>query len=189
MFINRIIAFLCGLLLSFSISSQGISVNDSGTWREAEEVHVNDSGTWRAIQEIYVNDGGTWRQVFSASIHETTITVGNDGVPLQYGYIQSLYGSIGDATFNDHGSNARTILIAIWQYPGDGQFMRFVLSGASIPDTDTTFVSITIGGVTFTRASRTGYNASFGGGDTSWEWNNVNTSAISNAGGVSLVIE
>lgn len=41
-----------------------LSINDNGTWREAQGVYVNDAGTWREIQEVYVNDAGTWRSVF-----------------------------------------------------------------------------------------------------------------------------
>ena len=41
-----------------------VHVNDSGTWRNIQEIYVKDSGIWRQIYTETINDSGTWRSVY-----------------------------------------------------------------------------------------------------------------------------
>lgn len=55
-------AFAVGILFALLCGAQpDTSVNDSGTWRDIDQIHVNDSSTWRRIKRAWVNDSGTWR--------------------------------------------------------------------------------------------------------------------------------
>lgn len=109
--------------------------------------------------------------VFNASqLHRTTITTGDDGVIINYGYNSGLYGSIASGTYTDRGGNSRTIRVVVW----DGANVQFWITGASIPNTDITFNNIFLvgpgGSVGLTRAAAT-YNGAAGGGSlSSWVW-------------------
>ena len=139
-------------------------VKVSGSYVRVREVHVKVSGTYRMIRQIWSKVSGVWQKVYQWLL-ETTITVGTDGVS-QFGYADGLYGSIGNANFNDAGGNARTVSAMIW----DGSFVQLILSTASIPNTDTTFECINIDGNIYKRSAAT-YNGSFGGGARSqWRW-------------------
>ena len=76
-----------------------LEINDSATWRTAQQVQVNDAGTWRTIQDIKVNDAGTWRTVYTATTEllNAIVTEGTSGG--NSGYSQfGPYGSINTAT-------------------------------------------------------------------------------------------
>ena len=54
-----------------------LHVNDSGTWKQAQEVHVNDGGTWKSCLDVYVNDGGTWKSALYESGSQNFTTAGS----------------------------------------------------------------------------------------------------------------
>ena len=92
-------------------------------------------------------------------------------------YSYANFGSIGSATYTDGGSNSRTIS-AIYYHEAGAPNAReddlvLSLNATSIPDTDTTFVSLEYNGQTYTRSSRTVYSGSFGS-CSSWIWQNIN---------------
>jgi hypothetical protein len=100
----------------------------------------------------------------------TTITVGTDGVSAS-GFNQGLYGSIATATFKDHGGTTRTIVVLIWDTSNN---VSLFLSGGSIPNNNTTFISISLRGpggtLTLSRAAATYNGAASGGTLSSWIW-------------------
>jgi hypothetical protein len=184
---QRFRAFVIGLLLVLALNASGATrlfVTDSGaTERLVRRLMVVDSGgTTRAVKRLFVIDsGGTARLVFTSSLHETTITVGDDGVPINYGYNNGLFGSIGSGTYLDGGGNSRTISIAMW----DGSNVQFWLNAAGIANTDTTFASISLDGTTLNRSDAT-YNGAAGGGiRSSWVWS---AGFFVTSGSVALVI-
>ena len=62
-----------------------VSVNDSGTFREAQQIFVNDAGTWRTIKKVQVNDNGTWRTVFPDTLNFSSGTIGVQTVTIPGG--------------------------------------------------------------------------------------------------------
>lgn len=172
--ISRIAAFLLGALVSFSISGapRFFVIDSGGTARLVKRLFVIDSGaTARQAKRVFVIDSGGTARLVCCAMLSTTITTGDDGVSTA-GYTSGLWGSIGTATYTDRGSNSRTIVIASWS----GTNIQFWLSVASVPNTDTTFATITLAGpggsVTLQRSAAT-YNGSASGGTrSSWSWVN-----------------
>jgi hypothetical protein len=124
---------------------------------------VDSGGVTRKIKKLWtIDSGGVARQVY-----QSTITTGDNGS--QYGYALGNYGAIGDGTYDDNVLSPQTIRIVLW----DGIAVQFWLNGANVPDTDDTFVSITLDGQEFTRASRTTYNGGQAGPATSWLWSSA----------------
>lgn len=41
-----------------------LSVHNSGSYIEPDEVFVKDGGVWRTTKELHVKDGGAWRKIF-----------------------------------------------------------------------------------------------------------------------------
>ena len=93
------------------------------------------------------------------------------------------YGSMTN-TFTDHGANARTIvqLVEANSFLADKLFLS--LAGTSIPNTDTTFVSMLLNGVELTRAAAT-YTASYNG-SSHWSWDNPG--ALTSTGAKAVLI-
>lgn len=100
-----------------------LEVNDSGTWKEAQEVHVNDGGTWKEAQEVWVNDNGTWKQVFTTS----TSSGGSwDLQSLQHTKstnLNSSFTTIHSIHFKDDGSR----LFVTGEYSGTDKIQQFDL--------------------------------------------------------------
>ena len=44
-----------------------INVNDSGTNKEAKEIHIKDAGVWKRANEVYIKDGGAWELAFGVT--------------------------------------------------------------------------------------------------------------------------
>lgn len=152
------------------MAARTLVVDSGGTTRlvKSSRFFVIDSGAVaRKIKRLFVIDGGgVARLVYNAALLETTITIGDDGVST-FGYTVGLYGSIGSDTYTDAGANSRTIALVQW----NGTAVQIFMNGASIPDTDTTFTSIVINGITFLRSARTTYDgAASGGTKTKWLW-------------------
>lgn len=53
-----------------------ITVNDSGTWKDAKEIFVKDSGVWKAVKEVHVKDAGVWKKAFPESGTQAYSTAG-----------------------------------------------------------------------------------------------------------------
>jgi len=88
-------------------------------------------------------------------------------------------GGINDDTYTDGGSNSRTIVAIGWSDagvagtpPSETDNIYFILDGNSIPDTDTTFVSIEYGGETYTRSAASSYTNP-GATESCWQWDDV----------------
>ena len=98
-------------------------------------------------------------------------------------YFLSNFGSIADGTYDDGGSNSRVVDSCYWVSNDNDQTqylqLHFVLDTTSVPNTDTTFVSIIIDGTTFNRSAAS-YTASVNGG-TRWRWSSVSTDPFSGA--------
>lgn len=102
-----------------------------------------------------------------------TQATGYDGGADPYSYGPG-YGSIGTSNFYDGGLNARNCSMCayvIGTYVGNNSII-FALDQTSVPDNNTTFVSIDINGLTLNRSARTGYQPSVGG-TSYWFWNGV----------------
>lgn len=170
------------------MSSRLLLVDSGGVSRQLRRLLMVDSGgTTRNIRRLFMVDaGGTARRVFVYALLEATITVGNSGNV--YGYNTGLYGALSPDTYTDNGANSRQIIIAQWDTSSDA--MQLAISGASVPDTDTSFGSIVVNGYTFTRASRTSYNGSAGGGTYSlWTWQGTGlVASLPTGGSASLVV-
>jgi hypothetical protein len=65
-----------------------VSINNSGTFVEAQQIFVNDSGTWRSIKKVQVNDNGTWRTVFPESLNFSSATIGVQTVTVPAGLFE-----------------------------------------------------------------------------------------------------
>lgn len=92
-------------------------------------------------------------------------------------YSYANFGSIGSATYTDGGSNSRTISAIYYHEPGSpnarADDLVLSMNATSVPDTDTTFVSLEYNGVSYTRTSRSVYSGTFGSA-SSWIWQNIN---------------
>lgn len=75
--LKKLYIVLCAALFVTFAGSVSLEINDSGTWRNLDEVYVNDSSTWRQIKQIQHNDSGTWRTSYHADIYQ--VTIGNAG--------------------------------------------------------------------------------------------------------------
>jgi len=115
-----------------------------------------------------------------------SLNVGNDGVPVNYGYVSTVYGSITPAVFTDHGGNSRTVAIWNWNINASGG-VSFRLLGTGIANSDTTFVSVAIGGRVLLRSAAT-YTANDAGVRTQWTWS-LDTSAYPITGAVQAVVK
>lgn len=93
-----------------------------------------------------------------------TLTVGDDGVSA-YGYSASGgYGSLSPgATYVDRSGNTRTI--GTLGYETGSGILALILNG-SVPNTDTTFIGLIIGGVYLSRASASYSNPAA----SIWQW-------------------
>lgn len=160
-------------------------VDSGGTSRLVRRLPVVDSGgTTRLIKRLFaVDSGGTARLVFRSSLHETTITVGDNGAG-QEGYAQGVAGSIGDATYDDGGATSRTIVTVLWDQDNAG--IQMALSGINVPDSDTTFQSIGVNGLEFARSAAS-YNGN-SGGNSRWLWAADDVTSIVGQSSVALVI-
>jgi hypothetical protein len=60
-----------------------LNIKDSGSWRDATEVHIKHSGSWRHCKEVYIKKDGTWQPVlYGTSTSTITATgVGTMDVP------------------------------------------------------------------------------------------------------------
>jgi hypothetical protein len=102
-----------------------------------------------------------------------------------YGYVNGTYGTLTPATFVDGGGTTRTVAIWNWDNASSGS-VGFRLSGTSVSNSDTTFISVNVGGRILTRASAT-YTANDGTGHTLWSWS-TNTSAYPTTGTVGATV-
>ena len=119
---------------------------------------------------------------FSAGTSDDYSAFGFNGAssdPLSLGQFGSF--AAGGATYVDGSATTRTINSVYYSEDTGGaasstqeDSIFFGIIGTSIPDTDVTFREIVYNGVTYTRASRSSYDASIGGACTYWRWNNVN---------------
>lgn len=83
------------------------------------------------------------------------------------------FGALSPNTFTDGGGTTRTIVqLAESTGANTADYLILALSGTSVPNSNTTFTSITIGTTTLTRASAS-YAASYNGG-TYWSWSDPN---------------
>lgn len=158
---------------AFAADGAGLYTRVSGVWQQVTNPQVRVSGTWQPVKEGWVRVSGVWQRFYLRALLQTTITVGDDGVS-QSGYNSAFFGSIGTATYTDAGSNSRTIRIVQW----DGAtLIQFWLGAAGIPNTNTTFTSITLNGpggnVTLTRSTATYDGAASGGTLSRWYWSNT----------------
>jgi hypothetical protein len=150
------------------MASRLFVVDGGGVSRRVLRLPVVDSGgVTRLVKRLFVVDGGgVSRLVFVSSLLETSITVGDDGVIVNYGYSAGLFGAIAVDTYNDRGAVSRTIAIVMW----DGANVQFWLNAAGIANADSTFASISLNGTVLARSAST-YNGAAGGGTrSSWVW-------------------
>lgn len=145
-----------------------LKINDSGTWRNVQQVQVNDSGTWRDIQQIYVNDGGTWRTVFLKALLDATMTEGSDIDPgdpsvYYYGYVQGGYGSMSSTSVA--GGYTLTNLYDGW----DG-VSALIISGFGADTGQSFFTTCTVGG---TSQSSSAASYSYVSGTAYWYWSGL----------------
>ena len=114
-------------------------------------------------------------QVYDADSVDSWTVYGYDGGVDRFTYTN--WGSIGSATYTDGGSNSRTISAIYYHEAGSPDVraddLYLCLNATSIPDTDTTFVSLEYNGETYTRASRLTYDGTTGS-CSSWRWSNIN---------------
>lgn len=112
-------------------------------------------------------------QIYFADSSEDWRYYGYDG-GVDFGSASNM-GSIGDDTYTDGGSNSRTISALYYAEDGSGEpeedNLLLSMNATSIPNTDTTFVSLEYGGETYTRSTAT-YHATQGSA-SSWYWSNV----------------
>ena len=122
---------------------------------------------------------------------DTTVTVGNGQYDVEadsgaapcfaYGYALGVdhlglgnFGSVGDDTFDDSGSNSRTMSAIYYTETclgsGDDDNLHFCLDETSVPE-NTTFVSIDYNGVNYLQSAAT-YDGTTGSCST-WIWINI----------------
>ena len=94
------------------------------------------------------------------------------------------FGSIEKNTFTDHSAVSRTIVQLAEATSFGADYLVLSLSGTSIPNTDSTFEELEVGGVTVIR-SDANYTASYNG-STHWYW--ANPGAIVSLGVKDVVI-
>lgn len=97
-------------------------------------------------------------------------------------------GSLSPSTFVDHGGTTRTVVMMRWSATAPGSTVSLRMSGASIPNTNTTFVSAQIAGFTALLRSAAGYTADDGIGATDWSWGGINTTGWPSSGTCSFVM-
>ena len=107
------------------------SINDTGTWRRANEISINDAGTWRRTKEIYVNDAGTWRLVHIGEYHDIVLASANCSGDTQRGFIggaavgcAGTFGSATPVASINTGTNLAWMLVSV-SFGG----IRFALCG------------------------------------------------------------
>lgn len=178
-----------------------VYVRDGGSWKRVNHLWVRDAGSWKRVSAAYVRDAGTWKQFF-ARPHATTVTVGSALVDflavhdMQFTIMNTFtfygfgydggadyfnatgFGSIGNPTFTDYAGNTRTITSTYWTGHG---ILLFTLSGASVPNSDNTFSSISIEGHVYNRANAT-YESGTPAGATTWWWESPTVNPFGQSG-------
>ena len=109
----------------------------------------------KAVQEVF------------DSVHAPNVTAHGFDAGADGWFYAGTFGSIADDEYQDGGDNTRTVTSCYWV--DFTTRLWFVLDTTSVPDTDTTFVSITVDGTTYNRSDAETYDASVDGG-TSWKW-------------------
>ena len=139
--------------ITFTAGSSSIVSTWSTTWGGGGSDSATVYGYDAASSDGYFEDwGGGW----------TTWNLTNDAG----------FGSLAPVTFTDGGGTTRTIVQIAESTGWSTDYLILALSGTGITNSNTTFVSITIGSTTLTRASA-GYAASYNG-STYWYWTNPN---------------
>ena len=145
-----------------------LKINDSGTWRNVQQVQVNDSGTWRDIQEIYVNDSGTWRTVFLKALLNATMTEGfyDDGATQYIGYVPSI--PIG--SMSSTAVTGGYTLSACYDAASGANNSYVIITGFGSNPGSGFFTSVTVGSTTKTSASA---SYSYFAGQATWNWSTL----------------
>lgn len=102
--------------------------------------------------------------------YATVEATGYDGGLDFYSYAPG-FGAIGADTFLDGGGNIRTLsscYYVIGNFVGNSSVI-LTYNQSSVPDTNASLISLTVNGVTYNRASRTGHGTF--SGLTYWFWN------------------
>lgn len=105
-----------------------------------------------------------------SGVHHATLLQGNRSFIVTvagsdpYGFVAASFGAIQPNTYIDGGGNTRTIVGVLYN-TGSG-VLAFRLNGASVPNTDATFVAIIVNGVRYARASAS-YTV---GAPSQWAW-------------------
>lgn len=159
-----------------------LEIIDSGAAaRRVRRLFVIDGGgVARKVKKLWTIDGGGAARLVYRSGAEIIVTGAhyNNGTYDYYGRDGSgqsgtTFGSISPGTYVDAAGNTRTINDMFDNTDGAFVFQcRFQLVGASIPNTDDTFVSLTLGGTTLLRSAAT-YSPSVGVGNSQWLWNSM----------------
>lgn len=144
---------------------------------------VWDGSVWQERPHYW--NGSAWIPMFAEFGLDTTITAvvqevyhsgwsphitveGFDAGPDPWEYAGT-FGSIAQNTYQDGGNNTRTVG-SCYHHIATG-ILTMVLETIGVPNTDATFISMKIGGTTYTRASSF-YSVSVDGG-SQWLWNGL----------------
>jgi hypothetical protein len=86
-----------------------LHVEDSGTWKQVNQVWAKHSGSWKSCTDVLVNDGGTWKSVLYSPGSSNYTTAGTYSFTVPSGVTSltvSVYGSGGGAGACDNNGDA-----------------------------------------------------------------------------------
>ena len=126
-------------------------VNDSGTWREINNLYVHDgtSFTNKTIDNVYINDSGTWREVFtlftttaySTSTGSIVVPAGANAIHVQYavgggggGFQGADYDKAGGESAGSGGASGAYISDKVFSITG-GETLTIAAGAAGAADT------------------------------------------------------
>lgn len=111
--------------------------------------------------------GATLLAAIAGDLFNGALTIGDDGDTYGFSVSSPAVGSLSPSSYTDRLATSRTIIG--WSWNDTNNALGLLISGTSIPDTDTTFAQLwTPSGGLYARSAAT-YDGNVGG-NSFWEW-------------------